>query len=129
MARVKTRRDSRIIRRTSFQITLGNWHCEPEDLVTLFSGGRAVIPLRPIIKLLLAILEDGIRCYLRGPGGNRSHSFREAKFWLLEDNRKHPFSFDNICAVLGLDSQAIRRSVEHLGSTGVKLPRSYRRVS
>ena len=62
------------------------------------------------LKLLLAVLEDAIRCYLRNVNskeGERHRDFVEVRNW-FEGNKSGArrgdiFSFDNLCAALGIE--------------------------
>ena len=58
--------------------------------------------------LMLAVLEDGIRCFLSGSRINAS----EAEFWIYARRRQSPFSFVVICETLGLDPDAVRKSLK-----------------
>jgi hypothetical protein len=68
-------------------------------------------PDTPEKRLLLAILADAISC-LQKYGSIRNHRGRrvvhEAELWLMSTDRKWPFSFENICDVLGIDSEYVR---------------------
>jgi hypothetical protein len=64
-------------------------------------------PLLPEKQLMLAVLEDGIACFRKYVLSGRPR-FREAEAWLLEDDDRWPFSFRNVCEVLGLDANGIR---------------------
>ncbi len=62
------------------------------------------------LKLLLAVLEDAIRCYLRNVNaqeGERRRDFLEVRGWfegnLTSDRRADIFSFDNLCAALSIE--------------------------
>jgi hypothetical protein len=61
------------------------------------------------MKLLMAVLEDAIRCYLRNAGADeRQHrrEFIEVKNWFQSKESAGPagtFSFENLCDVLGLE--------------------------
>ena len=64
------------------------------------------------LKLLLAVLEDAIRCYLRNVNakdGERRRDFVEARNWFgagadaAAARRADIFSFDNLCAALGIE--------------------------
>ncbi len=62
------------------------------------------------LKLLLAVLEDAIRCYLRNVNskeGERRRDFVEVRNW-FEGNRTGAlggdiFSFENLCAALSIE--------------------------
>ena len=66
------------------------------------------------LKLLLAVLEDAIRCYLRNVNtkeGERHREFVEVRNW-FEGNRTGPrrgdiFSFENLCAALSIDPRVL----------------------
>ena len=60
--------------------------------------------------LMLAILEDAVRCIERGRRRRHRHNrqLAEAESWVRCDSRDWPFSFTNICDVLGVDADAVR---------------------
>ncbi len=62
------------------------------------------------LKLLLAVLEDAIRCYLRyanSKDGERRREFIEVRNWFegarAGVRRGDIFSFENLCAALGIE--------------------------
>lgn len=57
--------------------------------------------------LMLAVLEDGIRSYLRGSG----LAARDAEFWIHSQRRHSPFSFVVVCEILGLSPEAVRQTL------------------
>jgi hypothetical protein len=76
---------------------------------------RRKIPLEPERTLLLAVLEDGIRCYqenLSAAGGKRRTLFEEAKEWLFSDDSNWFCSFVSICTLLNLEPNYIRRGLQ-----------------
>ncbi|HXF76099.1 MAG TPA: hypothetical protein VNN13_08400 [Methylomirabilota bacterium] len=75
---------------------------------------RRKFPLEPERTLLLAILEDGIRCYqenLFAHGGKRRALFEEARDWLFSDDADWFCSFVSICTLLNLSPNYIRRGL------------------
>ena len=75
---------------------------------------RRKIPLEPERTLLLAVLEDGIRCFqenLLVTGGKRRALFDEAKDWLFSDDADWFCSFVSICTMLNLEPNYIRRGL------------------
>jgi hypothetical protein len=61
--------------------------------------------------LMLAILRDAVECYqkyalARDPQGEDLH--RDAAEWIFSNDREWPFSFENICDVLGVDAEYVR---------------------
>ena len=69
------------------------------------------------LKLLMAVLEDAIRCYLRNADakdGERRREFIEVRNW-FENSVTGPagiFSFENLCEALGIEP---RRLLARLG--------------
>ena len=66
------------------------------------------------LKLLLAVLEDAIRCYLRNVNakdGERRRDFLEVRAWFESGKagarRADLFSFENLCAALGVESRCL----------------------
>src|SRR5215813_9204368 len=82
--------------------------CVPEDYRWTH---RRKLPLQPEAALMLAVLEEAIFTFqkfafsdsLRG-----KNSFREADWWIRAEDNHWPFSFNNICDLLGLDPAWIR---------------------
>ena len=61
--------------------------------------------------LMLAVLEDAVRCIEEGRWQRRFRTRRlaaEAQAWVCCDRADWPFSFVNICEVLGFDVDAMR---------------------
>jgi hypothetical protein len=86
--------------------------------------------LEPEKALLLAILEDAIHCYrkyraARDRAGRER--FREAEQWIMEKGDDWLFSFENVCELLGLDPQFIRRGVRELNANPTASERAHRR--
>jgi hypothetical protein len=62
--------------------------------------------------LMLAVLEDAIRCIENGRWRRRFGARRlaaEAEAWVRCDRADWPFSFLNICEALGIDVESMRR--------------------
>ena len=77
---------------------------------------RRKTPLEPEKALLLAVLEDGVRCFqdniLILPRNKKKQIlFEEAEAWLFNDESNETFSFVSICALLGFDPGYIRRGL------------------
>ncbi len=60
------------------------------------------------VALMRAVLEDAVDCFQRAPGQNTSRERRDAEQWLFCNDARWPFSFVNICAVLGLNPEYVR---------------------
>jgi hypothetical protein len=69
----------------------------------------------PELRLLLAILEDAIHCYrkhLLATNRRRRRLFEDAEGWLMSDDGVElPFSFEQICLVVGLNPSYVRRLI------------------
>ena len=65
-------------------------------------------------RLMLAVLQDAVECYqkyalARDPRGTML--FENAVEWIDSGEREWPFSYVNICEVLGLNPEYIRRGL------------------
>lgn len=70
--------------------------------------------LDPSKKLMLAILEDALKCFLANVSarsGKNKKLFDEAEQWIMEEGSDEIFSFGNICEVLGLNPQYVRQGL------------------
>jgi hypothetical protein len=65
--------------------------------------------------LMLAVLEDGIRSYL----GNSRIISQDAEYWIHSPRRQSPFSFIVVCEMLGLDPDAVRRTLTRMKEQNV----------
>ena len=94
----------------------------PESLAELFSpdivlpeqffeGARRDSYVSGEKALMLAVLEDGIRCFqehLRNPRSNPRLLSQQAEDWIRAVDYDWPFSFNNICETLSIDASALR---------------------
>jgi len=55
-----------------------------------------------------AVLEDAVNCFQRAHGPNGDRLVKEAERWLFSNDTRWPFSFVNICLVLGLNVEYMR---------------------
>lgn len=66
----------------------------------------------PEIRLIAAMLKDGIDCYLKYSSDRTRRGkriFSEAAQWIFNPHEEWLFSFDNICEMLRIDPDYIRR--------------------
>src|SRR5579863_411430 len=71
---------------------------------------------RPIKRLMLAILEDALRCMHKNANaknGARRRMFREAEQWLCFDSGNAIFSFTVVCETLGIEPEYLRAGLRH----------------
>jgi hypothetical protein len=74
-------------------------------------------------RLLFAVLEDAVRCYITAARSGRSadrRALEEVKEWVDARGDRDLFSFDSICRVLDLEPDRLRRQLASLGT--VKIP-------
>jgi hypothetical protein len=105
-----------------------SWGCDADDgapfspdFLTSAQYYRAAV-VSPHHRLLLAILEDGIRCFQRSfaaTNGPRRILFRETEEWLFDSEGTAFLSFPIVCESLGIDPIQLRRSLRewHLKSS------------
>ena len=113
-----------------------------ENILEMMSGDTSVFEqyrdifrrnelLEPEKALLIALLEDGIheyRKYYRARDRDGQQRFRKACEWLMAEDEKWIFSFVNVCELLALDPEYVRRGVlearepapHHKGGKGAK---------
>lgn len=63
-------------------------------------------------RLMIAVLHDALDCvekYRFATSARGRRLFHEAKQWLFAEDEDWPYSFECICAVLELDSNAVRQ--------------------
>lgn len=66
----------------------------------------------PEVKLLAAVLKDGIDSYIKQLSAKPRRGKRflnEAEQWFFSDDEDRLFSFENVCSVLKIDPGYIRR--------------------
>jgi hypothetical protein len=67
-------------------------------------------------RLMLAVLEDAVDMYRKhcGTQGRNRALFLDAEAWIDDDDRTWVFSFLNLCDVLDLDGEYLRRGLHAL---------------
>jgi hypothetical protein len=80
---------------------------------------RRKLPSEGERKLLFAVLEDAIRCYLKHRDRDASRTnedFIEAAEWLSSDEGDGPFAYVSVCEALGIDADCLRAGIsDHSG--------------
>jgi hypothetical protein len=69
------------------------------------------LPLDPEKVLMLAVLRDAVSCYQDHVAARKKPKrslHQEAEEWILNRDRSHLFSFDNLCEALGYDPDYMR---------------------
>ncbi len=64
---------------------------------------------------MFAVLEDGIRCYLKNRDARSRRGrilFYELRDWMKPDCDNGPFSFELLCHEFGMDGSKVRNALE-----------------
>jgi hypothetical protein len=69
-------------------------------------------------KLLFAVLEDAIHCFIHRRGRLR----REAEFWIMSDRGTGVFAFRNLCEQLDIDPVLLRQRLRGAKKEKIKSP-------
>jgi hypothetical protein len=83
----------------------------PAQFYAAFRGGSSVSGEK---RLMLAVLQDALDCYQKyafaadGPG---QQMFADASAWISDGDRSWYFSFENICEILEINPEYLRRGV------------------
>jgi hypothetical protein len=70
--------------------------------------------LDPERALMFAILQDAVVCFQEYAGAQEKRKrrlFLDTEEWLLNDDHRYLFSFENICVSLGLNASYLRRGL------------------
>jgi hypothetical protein len=73
-------------------------------------------------RLVWAVLEDAIRCYLadrHSASPARRLAREEARAWLFDRGGDGPFTFEGACDQLSIDAKALRKGLKTFGRTRV----------
>lgn len=89
---------------------------QPDTLLSAqyFDNLRRKTHLEPEKRLMLAVLENAITCYQEdfvSRNGKKKRFFDEAKGWIVSPDGDWVFSFENVCAVLGLNAAYLRQGL------------------
>lgn len=114
-------------RHAAFSASSGHWSAlrAEEKALSLFqsdilakfkylANSRRKTHVEPEKRLMLAVLGDGISCFQKNaaaPHPKGRALFREAKEWILDEDRLWLFSFENICDAVGFDPKYIREGL------------------
>lgn len=89
---------------------------QPDPLLAheYFDSFRRKQHLEPEKQLMEAMLADAIntyRLYAFTDSGAKRRLFAEARHWLWSDDWRWPFSYRNVCEVLGFDPNCLRQGL------------------
>jgi hypothetical protein len=80
-----------------------------------FDDRRGKTLLEPETRLMFAVLEDAVRCFQENCSaryGERKRLFNQAQGWIFEVRDDWVFGFENICSVLELNADYIRKGLK-----------------
>jgi hypothetical protein len=89
---------------------------EPDTLlpVQYFEAMRRKHLLEGEKRLILSVLEDAIECFMKcidSPTNKGQRLFRDAEEWINLEDKKWIFSFDNVCEMLDINPEYLRRGL------------------
>lgn len=99
-----------------------------------FEGARNNWEMRPVKRLMLAVLEDGLHCFQTYAGAKRGikrQIFVETEAWFNDRRADGPFAFETICHTLGIDPNFMRKGLRNWRRqqiNGMNPPRLARRA-
>lgn len=82
--------------------------------VQYFENFCRKVQTEPEKRLMLAVLDNALACFQKhfsSRGGRGLRLFRETEEWIFREDSGRPFSFSNICDVVGFDPQYVRRGL------------------
>ena len=89
---------------------------QPDVLISAqyFDTLRSKTGMEPEKRLMLAVLEDAVRCFqdnVSAESDTKRKLFDEAEEWFLEEGDDRAFSFENICEALALNHEYVRQGL------------------
>lgn len=89
---------------------------EPDTLLPIqyFEAMRRKHLLEGEKRLVLSVLEDAIECFMKcidSPTNKGQRLFRDAEEWINLEDKKWVFSFDNVCDMLDVNPEYMRRGL------------------
>jgi hypothetical protein len=70
--------------------------------------------LKPERRLIIAVLQDAIECFqknLFAREGKARQLYADAEEWIISEDRSHYFSYENICEILEMNPEYVRRGL------------------
>ena len=90
---------------------------EPDTLLPIqyFEAMRKKHLLEGEKRLILSVLEDAIECFMKcidSPTSKGQRLFRDADEWIALEDKHWVFSFDNVCDMLDINPDYMRRGLK-----------------
>ena len=99
------------------------FHRDLLDVSSLGGGRPSCAPYVGLKALMLAVLDNGISCYL----GSMARVRAEAEHWIDTKARRSPFSFTVVCETLDLEPDAVRVALQRLRNKNASPSRPFGR--
>lgn len=90
------------------------YETDPLAVIQYNDTMKRSVHLEPEKRLMLAVLDDALKCFQNSASAadNRSKKlFKETEEWFWLKDQEEIFAFEQICAVLGLGPDYIRRKL------------------
>jgi hypothetical protein len=89
---------------------------EPDTLLPIqyFEAMRRKHLLEGEKRLVLSVLEDAVECFMKCIDSSTNKGqrlFRDAEEWITLEDKKWVFSFDNVCEMLDVNPEYLRRGL------------------
>jgi hypothetical protein len=89
---------------------------EPDTLLPIqyFEAMRRKHLLEGEKRLVLSVLEDAVECFMKCIDSSTNKGqrlFRDAEEWINLEDKKWVFSFDNVCEMLDVNPEYLRRGL------------------
>ena len=89
---------------------------EPDTLLPIqyFEAMRRKHLLEGEKRLILSVLEDAVECFMKcieSPTSKGQRLFRDADEWIALEDKRWVFSFDNVCDMLDINPDYMRRGL------------------
>jgi hypothetical protein len=89
---------------------------EPDTLLPIqyFEAMRRKHLLEGEKRLVLSVLEDAVECFMKcidSSSNKGQRLFRDAEEWITLEDKKWVFSFDNVCEMLDVNPEYLRRGL------------------
>src|SRR6266446_1331141 len=91
---------------------------EPDTLLPIqyFEAMRKKHLLEGEKRLILSVLEDAVECFMKcidSPTSKGQRLFRDADEWIFLEDKHWVFSFDNVCDMLDINPEYMRRGLKN----------------
>ncbi len=89
---------------------------QPDTLLPsqYFSALRRKGAHEPERRLVVAVLQDAVDCFQKHVGARDRRArqlYLDAEEWIRSDDRSWPFSFENVCDLLQINAEYLRRGL------------------